>query len=395
MVAVNPKVLVWARETAGLEQGEAARKIYSDSAKSSAVEKMVALERGERGLTQKQLFKLAKIYHQPLISFYLPDPPRFGEPLEDLRTVPDGGFDRKAEARLGLLIRDMKASQGIIRDLLEDEEGAEPLDFVGSASLDTGAERLARDIATRIGFELDEFRSQRALRDAFNYMRERVESAGIFALLQSDLGSYHTTIPVEVFRGFALADPIAPYIVINRQDAVAAWSFTALHETAHIWLGKSAVTGGYSQSEIERFCNQVAALILLPPDDLREIRLQDGATIDESAAAISDFADARNVSRAMVAYNLRLEGTIGGARWNELRRKFMQEWRDSRQNEKDERSGAGGPSFYAVRRSHLGPALIDLAANYVGTRRLTPAKASIALGVAARNVYRTLFPNMA
>ena len=69
MVKVKSEILIWARETAGLELHEAARKIYSDSGKSSALDKMRDLERGERQLTQKQLFKLAKAYHQPTLVF--------------------------------------------------------------------------------------------------------------------------------------------------------------------------------------------------------------------------------------------------------------------------------------------------------------------------------------
>jgi len=33
-----------------------------------------------------------------------------------------------------------------------------------------------------------------------------------------------------------------PFIVINDQDARAAWSFTALHEVAHLGLGTTGVS---------------------------------------------------------------------------------------------------------------------------------------------------------
>jgi len=38
---------------------------------------------------------------------------------------------------------------------------------------------------------------------------------GIFVLLIGDLGSYHTAFDLEVFRGFALSDDIAPFIIIK------------------------------------------------------------------------------------------------------------------------------------------------------------------------------------
>ena len=232
----------------------------------------------------------------------------------------------------------MSASQSIVSNLLEEEENARPLPFIGSATLDMGAEQVAADVRAALQFDLDAFRQQTTARDAFGYLRERIESVGIFVLLQCDLGSHHTTIPAAVFRGFTLADAIAPYIVINRQDAVAAWSVTALHECAHLWLGQSGISGGYSEREIERFCDRTAAAILLPAAELDALPRLENTPLEAAAAAITDFADARHVSRTMVAFNLRRRGEIGRARWDGLRRRFYGEWREARQLEA-ERNG--------------------------------------------------------
>ena len=392
MVAVNPEILKWARETAGLDMAEAATKIYADSQKSSAVDKMRALEAGQRELTQKQLVRLAKAYHQPQIVFYLPKPPRPDEPLEDLRTAPSEGFDRKAEAWLGLLIRDMRASQSIVRDLLEDEE-APVRDYLGSARLDMDPEQVGQDIAKRANFQLERFRSQRTVRGAFDYLRGCLESLGIFVLLMSDLGSDHTTIPAEVFRGFALADPVAPYIVINRQDAVSAWSFTALHEAAHLWLGKSALAGAFGASRTERFCNQVAAAILLPTHELRELPSIRAMPVDEAAALIGDFANQRNISRTMVAYGLLREDRISHQSWRQLAGSFKAEWLESQASAKARlRASPGGPNPHVVRRYNLGSGLLSLARYFVHGGELTPSKAGIVLGVRAGVVYPLLDP---
>ncbi len=49
MPRVNPDIMVWARETAGLTQEEAATKLgFRDSSKSSAVEKLARIERGQK-----------------------------------------------------------------------------------------------------------------------------------------------------------------------------------------------------------------------------------------------------------------------------------------------------------------------------------------------------------
>ena len=89
-------------------------------------------------------------------------------------------------------------------------------------------------------------------------------------LLLGNLGSYHTNIPLEIFRGFAVADALAPMIVINDQDAKTAWGFTALHELAHLWLGSTGVSGGDPAVQIEQYCNDVAGEILLPAAELKD-----------------------------------------------------------------------------------------------------------------------------
>ena len=163
-------------------------------------------------------------------------------------------------------MRNVKVAQNLIRDALEDPDQVDTLSFVSSASMSMGEESIGeRILAKHWNFDIEAFRQQRTYRKAFAYLRERIESNRIFVLLLSDLGSHHTTIPINVFRGFVYSDDLAPFVVINRNDAVSAWSFTALHEIAHLCLGSSGVSRAMGAiCSIERFCNQVAGKILFP-----------------------------------------------------------------------------------------------------------------------------------
>lgn len=396
MVAVNPEILKWARSTAGLDLDTAAKKLgFKNSSKSSAKDKLISLENGDSEPSPSQLNRLSKAYYQPLLVFYLSEPPRPDDRGQDFRTLPQQTSDRKGNAHLNLLIRNVKAAQRLIKDLLEEEQ-TEPLPFIGSVTMSTGVDAVAHNISDTLKFDLRAFREKRSIHEAFAYLRHRIESNGIFVLLLSDLGSHHTTIPVEVFRGFAFADTLAPFIVINRQDARSAWSFTALHEIAHLWLGASGISGSIGELQIEKFCDLIAGMILLPPQDLSELASLQYVSFEDAVRLITDFANSRNVSRAMVAYNLLSKKMIETLFWQKLQYQFDEDRKAQAAKEKDkQRSQGSGPSYYAVRRHQLGPGLVQLAKQFVDTGQLTPSKAGVVLGVKPLNVFPLLNPKIA
>lgn len=392
MVAVNPANLIWARETAGLSLEDAVKKLnLSDTKKHTAIEKLELLESGEQAPTRAQLNKMSKAYHQPLLAFYLSQPPRKGDRGQDFRTLPQH-TDPKHNAHLDILLRNLRAGQSLVRDLLEEEE-TQALPFINSANMSMGYEKVAQDIAATLQFDLKQFRAAKTASDAFAYLRDRIERQGIFLLLMSDLGSHHTAIPVEVFRGFAIADPIAPFIVINKKDAKSAQSFTALHELAHLWLGAGGVSAAWGESEIEKFCNQAAGRLLLPPHELNEFASLQNTPFEDAVLVISAFAKKRNISRAMVAYNLRLDNKISWTRWQELQDRFTKERIEQNTREKERRKDRkGGPNSNVIHRSYLGKPLISLARRSVAAGTLTPSKAGIILGVNPRRVEAILNP---
>jgi hypothetical protein len=72
------------------------------------------------------------------------------------------------------------------------------------------AAEVSRRLIAHLQFDLRVFRAQRTAEDAFKYLRTQVERTGVFVLLIGNLGSHHSNVSVEVFRGFALADDVAP-----------------------------------------------------------------------------------------------------------------------------------------------------------------------------------------
>ncbi len=392
MPTLNPKILTWARETAGLslDQAAAAADINASRGRSGA-ERLAALEAGEEEPSRSLIVRMSKAYRRSLLVFYLDHPPAKGDRGQDFRTLP-GSEQPLYDPILDALIRDIRGKQGIIKSLREDAE-TPPVPFIGSLSMNLGTESAARRIVQEIGFSLQEFRGQASVDDAFAYLRSKIEESGIFVLLLGNLGSYHTDIPVDVFRGYAIADKIAPVIVINDHDARSAWSFTALHEVTHLWLGTSGISGSTAVLKIERYCNDVAGEILLPLEEDHEVIRLRSNSMEQLIDNISAFATKRKVSRKMVAFRLFQLGSINQATWGKLSEHFLRAWLASKERDalkKEERSG-GGPNYYVVRRHRLGKALLGLVSRSLGEGLLTPTKAGLLLGVKPRNVDPLVF----
>jgi Zn-dependent peptidase ImmA (M78 family) len=392
MPKVNPDIICWARETAGLTLEEAAAKLSIHEARgASAVDRLAALESGDAEPTRPLLTRMAKQYRRPLLTFYMTAPPRKGDRGQDFRTLPEDYSDTD-EALLDALIRDVKARQSMVRAMLEDEDDTEPLPFVGSERISHGVHVVLSSIRERIQINMAEFRAESSASDAFKLLRDQVEAAGIFVLLIGNLGSYHTALDVETFRGFALSDDIAPFVIINDQDAHSAWSFTLLHEVVHIWLGQTGISGLRAERSIEKFCNDVASEFLLPNSELEQLDIDDRKDLESAQTRISEFARNRNLSASMVAYRLHRIGTIDFESWKSLRDTFRKMWLD-RRNEQRVRvrdQDSHGPTYYPVRRHRIGKALLTLVSSMMRSGSITTYKAGKVLGVKAKNVQNLL-----
>lgn len=379
MPRVNPELLRWSRESARLSLDEAAAFLQLGKARRNGAEILASYEAGEADPSRALLLKMSKAYRRPLLTFYLVEPPVRAERGEDFRTLP-AEIRQESAVPLDALVRDIHVRQGLTKTALEDAEEAIPLEFIGAVRMEQGASSVAERIVNHLQFDLSAFRKKKTVEEAFSYLRSLVEAQGIFVLLIGNLGSHHTNISAEVFRGFALADVTAPFIVINDQDAKSAWSFTLLHELAHVWLGRSGISGGGYEQAVEQFCNEVSSLILLPPDELEQLDT-DGLLDAGMEAAISSFARTRKLSGSLVAYRLFRVGRISYVRWLQLAANYRAHWQQERDHVRANREAGGGPSYYIVRRHKLGKALVGLVSRTLSEGVLTPTKAGKILGV--------------
>ena len=157
---------------------------------------------------------------------------------------------------------------------------------MGSASVADEVTDVAARIAHTIGFDLAERRRLPNWSEALRRLIMQIEETGVLVMVSGVMGSNtHRPLRVEEFWGFALADALAPLIFINGKDSKAAQMFTLAHELAHLWLGESGVSDSQAATRpdevTERWCNAVAAELLVPLEQLRQVHQPDHKLEDE------------------------------------------------------------------------------------------------------------------
>lgn len=391
MPKVNPDILLWARDTAGLKEEAAAKKLgLRDTKGVSAIEKLAALESGKVSPTRAMLVKMSKQYRRPLLTFYLSKEPCLGDRGQDYRTLPET-VEITHQALVDVVIRDIRARQALVRSVLEDEDEAETLPFIGSLKMKQGESAAISSLKKHLNWDLNEYRNHITIERAFAFLRGQAEEAGVFVLLVDNLGSHHTTIDVEAFRGFALADDVAPFIAINANDSKGAWCFTLVHELVHLWLGATGVSGNYGDQEIEKFCNDVASEFLLPMREIRELGINNRTAFLEAKDIIKQFGQSRNVSNTMVAYKLSRINLITYARFLELKVSFRADWLKYKNAQRlKAKETEGGPTYYVTKKHRVGNGLINLVSRMMYGGAITTTKAGKVLGVRPQNVQGVL-----
>lgn len=261
---VNPTLLTWSRERAGLSTEQVAKKL---PVKPERVEEW---EAGETKPTFLQAQKWANLAHIPFGFLFLRHPPVEQLPLPDLRTV-GGVAPRRPTLELLDTVKDAIRKQDWYLDYLQGQE-RQPLEFVGRFTCSSRVGEVVEDIRRTLGVNPDVSRL-----DYDKYSRALIsaaETAGVLVMRSGiALGNTHRKLEVSEFRGFAISNAFAPVVFINSSDAPTARLFTLLHELAHIWIGSSGVSDGNTANgrEEERFCNAVAGEFLAPEDQFRAL----------------------------------------------------------------------------------------------------------------------------
>jgi Zn-dependent peptidase ImmA (M78 family)/DNA-binding XRE family transcriptional regulator len=294
---VTPDVLAWARSTAGLSVDDAARRL------DVRPRRLIEWEEGVDYPTLPQARKAAALYGRPLAVLFLPEPPAEVAPPPDFRR----GTDIEAQGLPPELRSAIRLAER--RRSLAFELDADPPH--GIALLRTGTTTDVSDAAVDVRNALGvTWASQLEWRDPYRALagwRQAVERLGALVFRFSGVDS-------RVVRGFSIAGNPYPAIALNAADSPAGRVFTLLHEVGHVLTGTGGVCdledglrgGGEATVAAERFCNQLAASILMPRDEflrLPQVREATRAT-HWTVADLGEVARSISVSRHAVLIRL-------------------------------------------------------------------------------------------
>jgi Zn-dependent peptidase ImmA (M78 family) len=262
-IPVNPELLTWARERAGVDA----------LALAGRFPKLPEWEAGELQPTLRQLENFARAVHVAIGYLFLPAPPPEPLPIPDFRTLADRELTHPSPNLLDTIYL-CQQRQDWFRDYAR-VHALPTLEFAGSATLQHTPERVAEAMRQTLSLIIAERQQLPTWTDALRQLISKAEDAGVLVMASGVVGSNsHRKLDVEEFRGFALADDLAPLVFINGADSKAAQMFTLAHELAHLWLGESGISdpevGRLAEPGIERWCNAVAAEFLMPLALLRQ-----------------------------------------------------------------------------------------------------------------------------
>jgi len=263
VVGIQPAILRWARESLGLHISDVAGKL------KRSLDEIISWEDGSAAPTYPQLEKLAyQVYKRPLAVFFLPKPPDEIPPDREFRTLPDTDLE-SLEPDTYLQIRKAHAFKLALNDLFN---GVNPGDrhIWSDVSLfqNRSVKSQAHVIREYLGIGLDMQTSWKDDDTALKAWRQVIENAGVFV--------FKASFRQKEISGFCLADNTFPIVYLNNSTTKTRQIFSLLHELAHLLLGMNGL-GKLNQNYIdllpqkekgiERFCNAIAAEVLIPSDD--------------------------------------------------------------------------------------------------------------------------------
>lgn len=345
---VNPEVLKWARERAGMSVEDVA------SAMGKPADAILSWEKPAGATpTYGQLEKLAySLYRRPIALFFFPAPPDEPDAKESFRTLPDFEIDNLLPDTRHA-IRQAQAIQIALTELNLATNPSKRLIF-RDITLDPTADvaSQARAVREYLGLSLATQVEWGGTERALEAWRAVVQDSGVFV--------FKRPFKQDDISGFCITDDEFPVIYLNNSTAKSRQIFTLFHELAHVLVHTGGVTkvrdeyiaalSGVAR-DIELFCNRFTAEFLVPSVDF-EGRLEPRSPINELVVGLAEHY---KVSREVILRKLRDRKMVDSEYYEAMTAQWAQEYG---QLMKDRPPGG---NYYITQAAYLGDKYLDLA----------------------------------
>jgi Zn-dependent peptidase ImmA (M78 family) len=367
---MNPKIISWARERAGLSVESLAQKMDRDP------EEIKLWEQGREFPSYTILEQMAYKYLKlPLAVFFFPAPPKIEDPVKKFRRLPNYEYARISfdtrqkiwlaqayQDSLRFLLQSSKNRKSILHDI--SINGADPVDVAESAR-------------EYLGLTFEDQRRFRSSEIALKAWRHVLEGASVF--------TFKDSFEDRFISGFSLLSDDFPVIFINNSNAFSRQLFTLVHELGHILYGISGVTDfdesyiNYMEDKdrvLEVMCNNFTANFLVPDryfiEDIRHYRRNGPETL-------LNIANKYSVSREVILRKL-LDHKVVTKEYYEQK---ANEWNKEYLGRAKKSSGG---DYYLTRLAYLGEGFTGIAFENYRRGRITKTELAYHLNINARNI---------
>lgn len=299
---INPEILIFMRNSAGMTEEEIAKKLKLSKTK------YLNLERGEDRFSQSDLIRLADIYKRPLIAFQAVDTSQKIELPHDYRL----NRDKKISSEVYLAKRKALYLAEELRQITGKQTS------LPDVNTNVLAPQLAINILSllQVDFEkINEFINKKPKDETIlDYYKSLIEEKFFLPILEHPLKS-------SGVRAFSVYGKVS-VIVLNESDPNEVKLFSLFHEFCHLLKRQDGICtveierGKNIQPE-ENFCDEFAANFLMPEQIVRK-KYQPITNMKQLDA----FAKQFGVSKVVTLIRLKELNIFGPNQYSKLKKEL-------------------------------------------------------------------------
>ena len=353
MTAINPKILVWAREASGITLAEAEEKFGKD--------RLTKWENGIDYPTYSQLRAIGDFYRKPIAVFFFPQPPILKNIPSSCRTLPDEISSHFSHG----IVKLMDKARAMQINLYELNDNINPASIVLTKIPFNSKDifDIASQLRELFGADLSFQKRINKKEEAFEYWRDCFYKLGIYV--------FKDAFRDQTLSGFCIYDSEFPVIYINNSLSASRQIFTLFHEAYHLINGTSGVDlindtellhHNFTSKYIEIACNQFAGAFLVPNDDFQKITYRMTPT-DENVVKLASLYC---VSSEVILRKFLDNNRITSEYYEEKREEFIREYLRLKVEKKGEKRG----DYYNTQASYKGKQYMELAFTKYYTKKI-------------------------